>query len=445
MKICISVRAIATLGAMLIVIQGCGGSGSEPSTSTPAQATPTAVPTLQAPTPTPAPPPAPPSASPPSGPLFAWVYQGEVRRGSADVTTFALPDGTYRQLWSEGNEVAASSRDGLRWTSEGSAGFPPGIVGGRVMRLRDGRYRFYTGINNLRVLTSSDGRTWQEEPSSTIKAPEPGCTGCYFSLGDVAIMPDGSYRMLYEHRTPSALLPGTGINPRIHSATSSDGLVWQVDSAWNSNFFVDPSAPYFPGPGPGATHPRVVTLADGTYKLFCWSGYAILSATSRDGQTWTNRKLEDVFGADPDVLMLPDGRIVLFVDWLDDSQPPSPTRQYLWSYVWQQVPFAFPTPAPAFISMRTGESQSSDFTLTGNPGSNVRFTATVYSTAGIYAAGAPGSPVQIQLTAAPGSTSVRLSIAGSRASFGGVIITADDGTTRVSSVVPFSIAAAGSR
>lgn len=323
----------------------------------------------------------------------------------------------------------------MRWTNEGNAGFPSGVVEGRVVRLRDGRYRLYSGIGSLRVFTSADGRTWQEEPSASIRAPDPGCTGCYYALGDVAIMPDGSYRMFYEQRVRSMLFTDTG-SAVIASATSADGLVWQKDAGWRGDVFVEPGAI-----GQGASHPRVLTLPDGTYRMFYWSGYAILSATSRDGQTWAGRKFENVFGADPDILPLPDGRLVLFVNWRDDSAPNGPAQTRMWSYVWQQVPFAFTSPAPAAMSLRVGDTQTRDLTIVGTRGTDIRFTATVYSTKGIYSAGDAAGPAQVQLTPTPDGATVRLTVTARQAAFGGIVITAESGTTRVSTVVPLNIAA----
>ena len=71
--------------------------------------------------------------------FFAWTYKGELRQGGVDATTFAQHDGTYRQFYSNsvtGGQSAASSKDGLVWTEEGSAGLPEnaGGAGGQAAR-----------------------------------------------------------------------------------------------------------------------------------------------------------------------------------------------------------------------------------------------------------------------------------------------------------------------
>lgn len=372
--------------------------------------------------------------------------------GAVDATTFILPDGAYRQFFGSrvtpDVQAAASSKDGLVWSEEGSSGLPVG-VSGRVVRLSDGRYRIYYGVNYLKAYTSVDGKTWQEEPASSLRDPDPlgdpnGRPQNTYGAGDIAIMPDGSYRMFYEHSEPSPRFRLTSIA----SATSADGLVWQKDLSWNTDYFyptgAKPSGPEAVAAGPGPAHPSVITLPDGTYKLFYWNDTDIWSATSRDGHTWTNRKLENIFGADPDGLVLPDGRIVLFVNWQTNSVPnTNPAGQLMWMYVWQRVPFAFAPPAASTQMSRQNSSRT--LSITGTPGKDIRFTATVYSgMKGVFAIDDPASPMKVRLTPAQDGTAVRLDITDIKVTWveglrGGIIVVADDGTTRVSAAVPFFI------
>ncbi len=106
----------------------------------------------------------------------------------------------------------------------------------------------------------------------------------------------------------------------IKSATSKDGLHWQIDPGVRINPLDGQEIPRGPDgqvSGPGAAeHPRVFRLPDGTFKMF----YASLnlcclwSATSVDSLTWTNRKPENLEGGDADAIVLADGRVRVFVN-----------------------------------------------------------------------------------------------------------------------------------
>ena len=275
-----------------------------------------------------------PKARPSSAPLFAWAYEGTVRINAVDPRTVVLTDGSYRQIYgswrswqpitggpgARGLDVYAAtavSKDGLHWTDEGKldAGY---LV---PVRLLNGRYRGYS--DNLTAFVSDDARTWSLDTSGPVVPPEP-VGPCHYSAGDVAVMPDQTLRYYYNcsaGQANPACQPALGfclgVNV-IDSATSKDGLVWQKDPGVR----IDPrNGPEFlrdqggnvvlPG---DASHPRVVTVRDGSLEMFYWGGNETWSATSVDGLTWTNRKYEGVFGSDPDVIVLPDGRTRLFVN-----------------------------------------------------------------------------------------------------------------------------------
>ncbi|MDO8717087.1 MAG: hypothetical protein Q7J73_09845, partial [Dehalococcoidales bacterium] len=135
---------------------------------------------------------------------------------------------------------------------------------------------------------------------------------------------------------------------------------------------------------------------------------------------------------------------VLFVNWMTSAVPnTNPAGQLMWMYVWQQVPFAFVPPTASTPMSRQNLSRT--LSITGIPGKDIRFTATVYSTMkGVFAIDDPASPMKVRLTPAPDGSSVRLDITDINVTWveglrGGIIVVADDGTTRVSTAVPFNI------
>jgi hypothetical protein len=140
----------------------------------------------------------------------------------------------------------------------------------------------------------------------------------------VIVLPDQTFRMYYTciggQAVPSCR-PVFGLclsYSVIKSATSKDGLTWQMDPGVR----IDPaSGPELPRDQNGtvilpgdADHPRVVILPDGSLKMFYNGPDGTWSATSVDGLTWTKRKYEGIFGGDPDVLVLTDGRLRIYVN-----------------------------------------------------------------------------------------------------------------------------------
>jgi hypothetical protein len=279
-----------------------------------------------------------PKSSPSPPPLFGWAYEGSVRVNAVDPRTVILPDGSYRQIYGTWRSwqpapggpgargldpyyATAVSKDGIHWTEEGQLD-----VGYLVpVRLPDGRYRGYG--NNFSAYVSDDVRNWRPDKSGPTRPPEPNPNPCgrFYQVSDVVVLSDQTFRMYYNcdagqanpdcNRAQGLCLDAYVID----SATSKDGLIWQKDPGVR----IDPrDGPEFVRDRNGkvlipgdASHPRVVTLSDGSLKMFYWSGAAeIWSATSIDGLTWTSRKYEGILGGDPDAVVLPDGRIRLFVN-----------------------------------------------------------------------------------------------------------------------------------
>jgi hypothetical protein len=283
-----------------------------------------------------------------------------------DPRTVVLADGSYRQIygtWQGWQPTAggpgarglspyaatAVSNDGIHWTDEGTLN-----VGYIVpVRLPDGRYRGYG--NGSRAYISNDARSWTLE--GPVRYPEVGNASCGRTSGpvsDVTVLPDETFRMYYTciggQAVPSCR-PAFGLCLNysvIKSATSKDGLTWRMDPGMR----IDPAAgPELPRDQSGtvilpgdAEHPRVVTLPDGSLRMFYNGADGTWSATSVDGLTWANRKYEGVFGADPDVIVLPNGRLRLFVNGFlglphDFDGKTVGENQRIVSYVYGPVPF----------------------------------------------------------------------------------------------------------
>ena len=262
--------------------------------------------------------------------LLAWTYEGVVRQNSVDNRVVALPDGGYRQVFSrwrsfvpgpdglpgqDAHYVTAVSSDGVHWTDEGES--PIGYY--VPFRLSDGTYRA-VALNPApaKLYTSTDAKNWFV--AGTIVPPElnnPTCLSESGMFSDVLELPDGTLRAYYNCTV------GTFFNikaSQILSATSKDGLNWHKDPGVRINPLDGPEIPRGPdgqvSRAGDAGHPRVFKLPDGTLKMFYHSLYVccLWSATSVDGLNWTNRKPENVFGGDADVIVLPDSRVRVFVN-----------------------------------------------------------------------------------------------------------------------------------
>ena len=115
---------------------------------------------------------------------------------------------------------------------------------------------YYTGLvwaGTYRILSavSSDGLAWTKDSGIRILSPN-------VTTGDTVILSDGTYRMYYSE--------GLG-GSTIRSAVSSDGLTWIKESGIriNKDGVYDSS---------GASHPDIVELPDGTYRMYYggWDG-----------------------------------------------------------------------------------------------------------------------------------------------------------------------------
>ncbi|MBN1586048.1 MAG: hypothetical protein JW937_01310 [Candidatus Omnitrophica bacterium] len=111
---------------------------------------------------------------------------------------------------------------------------------------------------------------------------------------------NGSYRMYYSEAPLRGLM-------YVVSAVSSDGLHWTKEPGIRVG-----------GETAVATYPDVVTLADGSYRMYfhrnrVGGGHQIYSAVSDEGLYWTEEGILLVdYGAIPDVVQLPDGNYRMY-------------------------------------------------------------------------------------------------------------------------------------
>jgi hypothetical protein len=314
--------------------------------------------------------------------------------------------------------ATATSKDGIHWTEEGELG-----VGYLVpVRLADGRYRGYGSVGSTpSAFISDDAKNWKSE--GPIHHPDlfPGTT-CGLTSGlfsDVIVMPDQTLRDYYDCEVGQLFnLPVSVIN----SATSKDGITWQkdpvvrIDPRTGGEILRDQKGnPIRAGT---AEHPRVVILPDGSLKMFYWSDNdGLWSATSVDGLAWTNRQSEGILGGDPDVIVLSDGRLRVFVNGYvgfpqDFDGKTVGERERIVSYIYGPVRYRVSLdpervfngvcqPCPGF-SAPPPPPETVTITIEGS-GPAVTLSAIGYLPLVYDLVTDPASPVQVQFSPSSGS------------------------------------------
>jgi len=216
----------------------------------------------------------------------------------------------------------------LRWVKQGEARIGPGETYDRagayspaVIALPEGTYRmYYSGFDgtNSRILSaiSSDGRAWTREPGVRVDI-----WGQYTAVysPEVIQLANGTYRMYFSAHSSDPLYAN------IHSATSTDGLHWQVMDGIcieHGGIFDAVLAQ-----SPSMVHNADGSLfvyPDGRYRMyyagFDGSHFRILAASSQDGLTWRKEGVKlDIGGpysaaqvTDPEIVQLPDGSFRMF-------------------------------------------------------------------------------------------------------------------------------------
>jgi hypothetical protein len=241
-------------------------------------------------------------------PSSTWTVEPDVRLrgtggsfGASCPNTVELADGTYRMYYTDRCFsgpyptciLSATSSDGLAWSQESGVRIGGGIGGedgwageSETVVLPDGTYRMYynheweTGgvwFGHIVSATSSDGTDWTKEEGVRVDSG-----GTYDTVR--AIMPsvlrlsDGSYRMYYVGHNGTACCA-------ILSAVSDDGIVWTKEAGIRV-------APGSPHDGFHVYQPEVVEVQGG-YVMFYAEADSIgfisdvVSAVSPDGLTWT--------------------------------------------------------------------------------------------------------------------------------------------------------------
>jgi hypothetical protein len=284
---------------------------------------------------------------------------------------------------------------------------------------------YYGGHPGIAAAVSSDGVMWQ---AATLSGFPPSQKDREYSGLDVVVLPDNSYRMYYSVRVPSPLFTMTGVE-KIVSAVSKDGLNWTDESGVR----IDPVDGA--EKGPVAAHPRVVKLPDGNWKMFYSSAEnRIWSATSRDGMVWTERKPEQLFGADAEVVVFSDGRTRVYTNWLDSRFHLGPERQQMWSHVWKELPYAIS--AEPDLQVCHGRTATTNVEIKSVTGNRISLKTEIYER-GVFAPGDPLAPVEVSInpTSGTGTFTVKLTVtpkptSGSAA----IVLTGDDGATRVRAI-----------
>ncbi len=236
--------------------------------------------------------------------------------------------------------IVARSRDGLNFEYVGPLSLKNwGTVA--PVKLDDGSFRLYAfkqpESQVIGSFTSFDAIQWTQEEGVRLNAP----LGQSITDPFVVRLPDGTWKMFFkteradvQRSTPGAppaplspSAPGPQLGgasadrpclpekrmiaipdpngPSYHQvliAKSADGLAWQTDN----RVVIDQ-----------ASVPEGLRMPDGRLVIYAVDGSGIggpglVYAESKDeGKTWTCSKV-NIQGADPDVVMLPDGRIRLY-------------------------------------------------------------------------------------------------------------------------------------
>ncbi len=425
---------LAIVVMLICLTSGCSQSAAytQPPPSSLASSSPGDKPAVSAPSQTTSPASGTTTAVTESSPVYGWAYNGEVFHGVCDPTIVTLSDGTYRMYYASFRDWSgpqardafigsAVSKDGLTWTDEGDRGLTGGWP--RVVQLADGRYRIYFGnAGQIGIAVSSDGLTWQEETFSGITfTDQNACSGV-----DIVTLPDGSFRLYYSESMPSEQYTMTG-TANILSAVSQDGLAWEKEPGIRLEY-TKCSSPF-------VQHPRIIKLDDRSYKMFVWNAnQQIWSALSSDGINWTDVKSEFVMGADPDILVLPDGTTRMYTDMYNPGMFGSgKDSQRMWIYTWGAQSFTLTIPDQMMV--RAGRTTSAKITVNGISGTDVSLG--YFTLNGQPVTDPPEISFEKASGTVPFSTDLIFSdVNESINNIWGIIITATDGTTQQQILIP---------
>ncbi len=299
---------------------------------------------------------------------LGWRYAGVFQDSAVNVTTLKLPDGRFVAYYSSGQPGTgrktpkrAFSDDGLTWTPDESWTCPdlcdqpdglPSLPHRDHLTLKDGRFRTYVSSKDGIVsFISTDGLSWTKEAGVRLAKD----SSIEWEQGSGALvdwsaiyLPDGKVRAYYQGQRKAAAGKDCGDCYVVASAISSDdGLTF----AREPGLRLDPLAldHTFSYGGYGFSDAQVVAVDEG-YRAF-FGDYAgpIASATSTDGLTFTFDGPLPLWGANPSVTMLDDGRLLVLAG---QGQGPDSTvcpgkakcpENYNLEHmlVWEPVPVSF--------------------------------------------------------------------------------------------------------
>lgn len=249
-------------------------------------------------------------------PVTVWNYQGITLQPSdvgvdtgkpvADQSAIELPDGRVRLYFFAQNKgvMSAISSEGLKFTAEAGLRLPDGNGMPRAVVLADSRIRLYfITSDGVASAISDDGLTFTIESGVRINSRD---TVLPKLSGVSVVATDTGYRAYFSDLP----IPGTGpMAHAIYSATSTDGLTWQVEANPRIGA-ADISTPS--AMAVSAEHPFVLREKDGSYTMYFARNQSIWTATSADGVTWSNEQNSLVAGNDPDVLVHSNGTRYLY-------------------------------------------------------------------------------------------------------------------------------------
>jgi len=209
-----------------------------------------------------------------------WTIEGVVVPGGyCDAEVVKLSDGRYRMYYGLDprtypeniNIVSAVSSDGLNWIAEPGIRLPEGHIYAMpsVIELLDGRWRMYYNSGGIRSAVSDDGLNFQAEGlrlATNLQGPT------------VTRLDDGRYRMyLQDGDEPPPPTPPTSW---IRSAISSDGLSWEMEPGIR----LDGTKPLFYGMSASMiSTPHIVKLFDGSFQLYFMAGSEKMDEGGKEG------------------------------------------------------------------------------------------------------------------------------------------------------------------
>ncbi len=262
-----------------------------------------------------------------------WRYVGTFPDSAVNVTTLRLKDGRYVAYYSSGQPGTgrkkpnrAFSPDGLTWTPDPSWTCPdlcdrpdgiPSLPHRDHVALSDGRFRTYIKSANeggVVSFISDDGLTWKKESGIRLKTDSsseweqgPGALVDWSAL----YLPDGKIRAYYQGQKKPKPGEDCGSCYVVLSAISNDdGLTF----AREPGLRLDPreAGQVFSSYGGYGFSDAQVVAVDGGYRAFFgdYSG-PIATAFSEDGLAFTFEGPLPLWGANPNVHTLPDGRLLV--------------------------------------------------------------------------------------------------------------------------------------